>query len=83
MSTFRFSCKGMQIVEAGTVVTHNLGLRSGITPDEWSATLVGPTPGGVAVYRTGNPTTSQMTWAASGAATSADIFISITHSIIK
>lgn len=81
----RFQCKGAQVVQTGTVFTHGIfhPARGAIVPDEWSACLAGPTPGGVALYRVGLPTTSQMTWAASGATSTGDIFIAANHSIMQ
>lgn len=81
----RFQCKGAAVALAGTVFTHGLvhPALGPIVPDEWNAVLAGPTPGAVALYRVGLPTTSQMTWAASGAAGTGDIFVSVNASIIK
>lgn len=75
----RFSSKAAQIAVAGTVFNHGLAA----IPDEWSGNLRGPGAGAATLYLNAAPTSTSMTWAASGAAGTADVFCAVNHTIIK
>ncbi len=85
--TLRFQSKAAQISQAGTTFNHGLGpamaLVGATTPDEYGLVLVGPTPGAVALYVVGTPTSTSIIVAASGATGTGSVFASVNHTLIK
>lgn len=75
----RYSSKAAAVALAGTVFNH--GLQQ--IPDGAICFPRGPTPGTPNFYLTGAPTSTSATFAASGAAGTADVYVWVDHSIIK
>lgn len=84
MTLLRFSSKVAQVAQGGTVFNHGLGpfTPNGLPPDEWFGNLRGPTPGAASIYLNAITSTS-MTWCASGANGTADVFCCVNHSFMK
>jgi hypothetical protein len=83
----RFQCKGAAVALAGTTFNHGLGpamAAIGLTqPDEWSVVGRGPVAASAMFYVSGTPTSTSIIIAASGAAGTADVFVSVNHSSIR
>ena len=75
----RFQCKAAAVALAGTTFNHLLAT----TPDEWKFNPRGPGAGTCQFYLVSAPTSTVFIVAASGAAGTADIFVSKNHTIIK
>ncbi len=77
----RYSSKGAAVAVAGTNFAHSLGA----TPDEWSCNHFGPPPTAAShactLYVSAVGATN-ISLASTSGATTADVFASITHSII-
>ena len=83
----RYSSKGAAVAVAGTTFTHGLTKKDGsaLTPDEWSFNHSGAPPAGnvCSLYMATAPGAASCILASSSGATTADIFMSSTHSSIE
>lgn len=75
----RFQCKAALVALAGTTFNHLIQQ----IPDEWKFNPRGPNAGTCQFYLVQAPTSTTFVVAASGAAGTADVFVSKNHTIIK
>jgi hypothetical protein len=75
----RFRAQSQAVAVAGLTIAHGLA----VIPDEWSFNYRNAPAGGGLLYMYAQPTSTSFFIAAATAAASADVFVSVSHSLIE